>query len=190
MKQMLLNSLTYQTSPGGATSGVMAFHLDFTGQSSNDSQEIASVLAGMHRHALGSTPVKKVLFKGNFTRDNALDILTIAMSLKGSRFILSALTTDLIYHQWFKEIQYLIAETSNSLWSGLEVQEIWYNLPDGDFPEPFTVPDITNSPNFYVKPDPDLDNQVVLDFMKSSKIPWNLWSPPSREIAELVRWEV
>lgn len=181
---MLVNDVTFRTSPGGISNGALGFEISFTGEA-GAKDEVGEVLYAINRFDLGRMPAKLAILNGEFTPENGLDILTLVMTLKNVKFTVSALLTEFRYFPWIKDVDHVIAQTSEPRWPGFLIHELWYEIND-DNPEAFAFPDMQTLPLLYVKPSEEVTADAVMRFIKSSSYPWKLFSPPTRELFEVV----
>lgn len=179
---MFVDSVSFGTMNGGSLSGLVAFIIELTGDIATE-EELADLLIGLRRHEKGV--IRSVILRGEFSHENADDLMTLARSLTNRKYQVYAQCDGKTYFQWFKNCVGVAVSTDAIEPLGFDVNEIWYRIEEDGAPE-MTVPDMVKQPMLYVVPGPGVTAEGILRFVRNARNHWLVHLESKLEVFEMV----
>lgn len=178
---MWINKLKYGPISGGRNDGVMAVHVEPTGDSADpNTDEVAKTIFEVNRlHKAGKIGKTKVInLKGTFTQENSPFILSALKVWREHGWEIIANVDGQVYHTWLVLAHFIVVNIDRNPWAGFNCNEVRFHVSGDEIFEPILPSDL-RKPNctLFVVPGRDSKLGNIVDFIKNSEYPWNLLIP-------------
>lgn len=163
-----VNKLKFGTITSGASAGLLALHVEFTGMQPTE-EDVVNLAHEIMHYKMG--PFKNVKFSGKYYSKHSEYMFTLTQTLKNHGYLIQAVIDGKIYHPWLSHVKWLIVELENPVWVGFSCNELRVKFSE-DLIEPVESPDII--PIRYLVLQAGFVNKEVFGFIRKAKNPWNI----------------
>ena len=163
-----INELKFGTITSGASTGLLALQVEFTGMQPTE-EDVVNLAHEIMHYKMG--PFKNVMLSGKYYTKHPEYMFTLTQALKNHGYLLQATIDGKIYYPWLSHVKWLIVELQDPVWVGFSCNELRVDFSQ-DLIEPVESPDMI--PIRYLNLKAGFSNEEVFKFIKKAKNPWNI----------------
>lgn len=187
---MWIKEIKYGTIDGGSNAGIMAFQIE-VGSETPLEGEIAEAIMKIRNFKSG--PFKVVLLKGEFPKENDVNVMTLLTPLKNYGYRTMVEVDGKTYRQWYALpakskggsvgplVDWLVVHINDEPWPAFNCSEIRYHLYRNSSMSP-VLPEELGQIQLRVQPE-DATPAQVFKFVVSAKENWVLHLEAKKNIS-------